>query len=84
MSFIYTVLIGLAAGAIAKLIMPGKDPGGWIVTTVLGIAGAIVAKYLGQLVGLYAEGETAGFIGAVVGAVILLGAYRLVTKSRKS
>ena len=83
MSFIYTVLIGLAAGAIAKLIMPGKDPGGWIVTTVLGIAGAIVAKYLGQLVGLYAEGETAGFIGAVVGAVILLGAYRLITKSRK-
>jgi uncharacterized membrane protein YeaQ/YmgE (transglycosylase-associated protein family) len=84
MSFIYTVLIGLAAGAIAKLIMPGKDPGGWIVTTLLGIAGAIVAKYLGQLVGLYAEGETAGFIGAVVGAVILLGAYRLITKSRKS
>ena len=84
MSFIYTVLIGLVAGAIAKLIMPGKDPGGWIVTTLLGIAGAIVAKYLGQLVGLYAEGETAGFIGAVVGAIILLGAYRLVTKSRKS
>ena len=84
MSFIYTVLIGLAAGAIAKLVMPGKDPGGWIVTTLLGIAGAIVAKYLGQLVGLYAEGETAGFIGAVVGAVILLGAYRLITKSRKS
>jgi uncharacterized membrane protein YeaQ/YmgE (transglycosylase-associated protein family) len=84
MSFIYTVLIGLAAGAIAKLVMPGKDPGGWIVTTLLGIAGAIVAKYLGQLVGLYAEGETAGFIGAVVGAVILLGAYRLITKSRKA
>ena len=84
MSFIYTVLIGLIAGAIAKLIMPGKDPGGWIVTTLLGVAGAIVAKYLGQLVGLYAEGETAGFIGAVVGAIILLGAYRLVTKSRKS
>jgi uncharacterized membrane protein YeaQ/YmgE (transglycosylase-associated protein family) len=84
MSFIYTVLIGLAAGAIAKLIMPGKDPGGWIVTTLLGVAGAIVAKYLGQLVGLYAEGETAGFIGAVVGAVILLGAYRLITKSRKA
>jgi uncharacterized membrane protein YeaQ/YmgE (transglycosylase-associated protein family) len=64
--------------------MPGKDPGGWIVTTLLGVAGAIVAKYLGQLVGLYAEGETAGFIGAVVGAVILLGAYRLITRSRKA
>lgn len=84
MSFIYTVVIGLAAGAIAKLIMPGKDPGGWIVTTLLGIAGAIVAKYLGQLVGLYAEGETAGFIGAVVGAAILLGAYRLITRPRKA
>lgn len=84
MSFIYTVLIGLAAGAVAKLIMPGKDPGGWIVTTLLGIAGAVVAKYLGQLVGLYAEGDAAGFIGAVVGAVILLGAYRLITKGKKA
>jgi uncharacterized membrane protein YeaQ/YmgE (transglycosylase-associated protein family) len=84
MSFIWTVLIGLAAGAAAKLIMPGKDPGGWIVTTLLGIAGAIVAKYLGQAVGLYAEGEAAGFIGAVVGAIILLGAYRLITKSKKA
>jgi len=84
MSFIWTVLIGLAAGAVAKLIMPGKDPGGWIITTLLGIAGAIVAKYLGQAVGLYAEGEAAGFIGAVVGAIILLGAYRLITKSKKA
>jgi len=84
MSFIWTVLIGLVAGAVAKLIMPGKDPGGWIITTLLGIAGAIVAKYLGQFVGLYAEGEAAGFIGAVVGAIILLGAYRLITKSKKA
>ena len=84
MSFIWTVLIGLAAGAVAKLIMPGKDPGGWIITTLLGIAGAVVAKYLGQFVDLYAEGEAAGFIGAVVGAIILLGAYRLITKSKKA
>jgi len=84
MSFIWTVLIGLAAGAVAKLIMPGKDPGGWIITTLLGIAGAVVAKYLGQFVDLYAEGEAAGFIGAVVGSIILLGAYRLITKSKKA
>jgi uncharacterized membrane protein YeaQ/YmgE (transglycosylase-associated protein family) len=84
MSLIWTLLIGLAAGAVAKLLMPGKDPGGWIITMLLGIAGAIVAKYLGQAVGLYAEGETAGFIGAVVGAVILLGAYRLITKPKKA
>lgn len=84
MSFIWTVVIGFAAGAVAKLIMPGKDPGGWVVTTLIGIAGAIVAKYLGQAVGLYAEGEAAGFIGAVVGAAILLGAYRLITKSKKA
>lgn len=84
MSFVWTVVIGFAAGAVAKLIMPGKDPGGWIVTTLTGIAGAIVAKYLGQAVGLYAEGETAGFIGAVVGAAILLGVYRLIAKPKKA
>jgi uncharacterized membrane protein YeaQ/YmgE (transglycosylase-associated protein family) len=84
MSFVYTVIIGFAAGAVAKLLMPGKDPGGWIVTTLLGIAGAIVAKYLGQMVGLYQEGEAAGFIGAVVGAALLLGVYRLIGKPKKA
>jgi uncharacterized membrane protein YeaQ/YmgE (transglycosylase-associated protein family) len=83
-SFIWTLLIGLAAGAVAKLVMPGKDPGGWFITMLLGIAGAVVAKYLGQLVGLYEEGEAAGFIGAVAGAVILLGVYRLITKPKKA
>lgn len=84
MSFIYTLIIGLVAGAVAKLLMPGKDPGGWFVTMLLGIAGAIVAKYLGQMVGLYQEGETAGFIGAVVGAALLLGVYRLIAKPKKT
>ena len=84
MSFVWTVIIGFAAGAVAKLLMPGKDPGGWIITTLLGIAGAIVAKYLGQAVGLYAEGEAAGFIGSVVGAVILLGVHRLIMKPKKA
>jgi uncharacterized membrane protein YeaQ/YmgE (transglycosylase-associated protein family) len=84
MSFVWTVLIGLIVGAVAKLIMPGKDPGGWIITTLLGIAGAIVATYLGQFLGLYASGEPAGFIASVVGAIILLWVYRLVTGTKKA
>jgi len=84
MSFVWTVIIGFIAGAVAKLLMPGKDPGGWIVTTLIGIAGSIVAKYLGEALGLYNEGDTAGFIGSVVGAVILLAAYRLITRGKKA
>ena len=80
MTIIWTILIGLAAGAIAKLIMPGKDPGGFIITILLGIAGSIVFTYLGQFIGLYQEGETAGFIGAVIGAIILLAVYRMFKK----
>lgn len=80
MGFIGTIVIGLVAGVVAKLIMPGKDPGGFIVTILLGIAGAFVATYLGQAVGWYEAGEGAGFLGAVVGAVIILIAYRLVVK----
>lgn len=80
MTIIWTILIGLAAGAVAKLLMPGKDPGGIIITILLGIAGSFVFTYLGQFLGLYKEGETAGFIGAVVGAVILLAIYRMFKK----
>jgi len=80
MAIIWTILIGLAAGAIAKLLMPGKDPGGFIITILLGIAGSIVFTYLGQFIGLYQEGETAGFIGAVIGAIILLAVYRMFKK----
>jgi uncharacterized membrane protein YeaQ/YmgE (transglycosylase-associated protein family) len=83
MSILWTIVIGLIAGALAKLIMPGKDPGGILVTIGLGIAGALVAKFLGQLAGLYQEGQSAGLIGSVVGAVILLWIYRVV-KSRKA
>jgi uncharacterized membrane protein YeaQ/YmgE (transglycosylase-associated protein family) len=82
MEIVWTILIGLAAGAIAKLLMPGKDPGGFIITILLGIAGSFLFTYLGKFVGLYQEGETAGFIGAVVGAVILLAIYRLLKKRR--
>jgi uncharacterized membrane protein YeaQ/YmgE (transglycosylase-associated protein family) len=80
MTIIWTILIGLAAGAVAKLLMPGKDPGGFIITILLGIAGSIVFTYLGQFTGLYQEGETAGFIGAVIGAIILLALYRMFKK----
>jgi uncharacterized membrane protein YeaQ/YmgE (transglycosylase-associated protein family) len=80
MTIVWTILIGLAAGAVAKLIMPGKDPGGFIITILLGIAGSIVFTYLGQFIGLYQEGETAGFIGAVIGAIILLAIYRMFKK----
>jgi uncharacterized membrane protein YeaQ/YmgE (transglycosylase-associated protein family) len=80
MGIIWTILIGLAAGVVAKLLMPGKDPGGFIITILLGIAGAFVASYLGQAVGWYRAGEGAGFIGAVVGAIILLIVYRMVAK----
>jgi uncharacterized membrane protein YeaQ/YmgE (transglycosylase-associated protein family) len=77
---IWTLIIGLLAGIVAKFLMPGRDPGGFIVTMLLGVAGSFVATWLGQAVGWYHAGEGAGFIGAVVGAVILLIAYRLVKR----
>jgi uncharacterized membrane protein YeaQ/YmgE (transglycosylase-associated protein family) len=80
MTIVWTILIGLVAGAVAKFIMPGKDPGGIIITILLGIAGSVVFTYLGKFLGLYQEGETAGFIGAVVGAIILLAIYRMFKK----
>jgi uncharacterized membrane protein YeaQ/YmgE (transglycosylase-associated protein family) len=80
MHIIWTLLIGLLAGIVAKIITPGKDPGGCIVTMLLGIAGAFLATYLGQMIGWYKAGQGAGFIGAVVGAVILLVAYHILRK----
>ena len=80
MHIIWTILIGLVAGAVAKLIMPGKDPGGFIITTLLGIVGALVATYLGHLIGWYKAGEGAGFVGAIVGSILLLLIYRLIRK----
>ena len=82
MGLLYTVVVGLVVGVVAKFLMPGKDPGGYIITTLLGIGGAVVATYLGQMIGIYRAGQTAGFIGAVVGAVLILGVYRKV-KGRK-
>jgi len=82
MGLIATLIIGLIVGVVAKLLMPGKDPGGFIVTTILGIAGAFVAKFIGQAVGWYQEGQAAGFIASVVGAILLIAIYRLLTKGR--
>jgi uncharacterized membrane protein YeaQ/YmgE (transglycosylase-associated protein family) len=79
MSFIWIIIIGFVAGVIAKLIMPGpNEPSGFILTTVLGIVGAMVFTFLGQAVGWYQPGETAGFIGATVGAIIVLFVWGMI------
>ncbi|RMH21432.1 MAG: GlsB/YeaQ/YmgE family stress response membrane protein [Acidobacteria bacterium] len=82
MHLIWTLVIGFLAGALAKWIMPGKDPGGFIVTTLLGVGGAFLGTFLGQLLGLYPPGGRAGFIGAVIGALIILAVYRQIKKKR--
>lgn len=83
MGIIWTIIIGFLAGLVAKWIMPGdKEPSGFILTTLLGIIGAFVASYLGQAIGWYRAGEGAGFIGAVVGAIIVLAIYGMVARRR--
>lgn len=82
MEIIGTIIIGLAAGVIAKLLMPGKDPGGCIITILIGIAGAFVATYLGKFIGIYEPGEAAGFIGAVIGSILILWVYRILVKRK--
>ena len=77
------IVIGGLAGGIAKLLMPGKDPGGCIVTILLGIAGALVAGWLGQAIGWYEAGEGAGFVAAIVGAFLLLLVYRVIAGRRR-
>jgi uncharacterized membrane protein YeaQ/YmgE (transglycosylase-associated protein family) len=79
---LWTAIIGIVVGALAKLIMPGKDPGGIFITMLLGIAGSFLGTWLGRLVGHYQEGDSAGFIMSLVGALILLGIYHLVRRSR--
>ena len=80
MGILWTIIIGFIAGVIAKFIMPGdKEPSGFIMTTILGIVGAFVASYLGWALGWYSPGEGAGLIGAVVGAIIVLFVYGLIT-----
>jgi uncharacterized membrane protein YeaQ/YmgE (transglycosylase-associated protein family) len=77
MDILVMIIVGLIVGAIAKLLMPGRDPGGIIVTILLGIAGALIAGFLGRSLGWYGPGEAAGFIASVLGAMLLLFIYRL-------
>jgi uncharacterized membrane protein YeaQ/YmgE (transglycosylase-associated protein family) len=84
LSLIWMMFIGLIVGALAKLIMPGRDPGGIVVTMLLGIAGALVAGALGRMLGLYAPGQHAGFIMSTLGAILLLAIYRLATHRHSS
>ena len=77
-ALLWTCVVGLVVGALAKLIMPGKDPSPWWVTMLLGIGGALLANFLGRMVGWYKEGEGAGFIAATLGAVLILWIYRMI------
>ena len=81
-SFIWAIIIDGLAGLVAKFLTPGRDPGGFIITILLGIGGALVATWLGQAVGWYRAGEGAGFIASIVGAVIILFIYRMVAGRR--
>ena len=83
MGIIWTIIIGLVAGIVAKFLMPGKnEPQGFVLTAILGIVGAFVASFLGQALGWYAPGEGAGLIGAIVGAVIVLFVWGMISKNR--
>ena len=80
MSIIWTIFIGFIVGLFARALMPGRDAMGFIITTLLGIGGAVVGKFFGQLVGIYGEHDPAGFIMSLLGAMILLFIYKLVRK----
>lgn len=82
MGLITILIVGLIVGAIAKLLVPGRDPGGWIVTILLGIAGAFVGTWLGRTLGVYQNGQSAGWIASIIGAVVLLLLYRAVVGRR--
>ena len=82
MSIIGTLLLGLLVGIVAKFLMPGRDPGGFIITALLGVAGAFLANWIGMKMGWYTEGEAAGFLASVGGAIVLLLLYRLLFRSR--
>lgn len=82
MGILSWILFGLVVGIIAKLLMPGRDPGGFIVTILLGIAGALLGGFVGQAMGLYGPGESAGWIMSILGAIILLALYRMMMRRR--
>ncbi len=80
---LWTLFIGLLVGLVAKFIMPGRDPGGWIVTMLLGVAGAFVANFIGKNLGWYTDTEFAGFLASVLGAIIILIIYRIVIDKKR-
>ena len=82
MGILMWILFGLVVGVIAKLLMPGRDPGGFIVTILLGIAGALVGGFVGRAMGLYAENEGAGFFMSILGAIVLLALHRMMVRRR--
>jgi uncharacterized membrane protein YeaQ/YmgE (transglycosylase-associated protein family) len=82
MSILWMIVIGLIVGALAKLLMPGRDPGGVLMTIVVGICGSILAGLTGRAIGWYAEGQPAGFIASVLGAILLLALYRMIMPQR--
>ncbi|HEY0706388.1 MAG TPA: GlsB/YeaQ/YmgE family stress response membrane protein [Polyangia bacterium] len=82
MHILWTLIIGLIVGAIAKLLMPGRDPGGFIVTALIGIAGSFVASFLGRTLGLYRAGTAPGIIASILGAMLLLFLYRVIQRRR--
>jgi uncharacterized membrane protein YeaQ/YmgE (transglycosylase-associated protein family) len=81
MSILWMIVIGLVIGVLAKILMPGRDPGGAVMTMLLGIGGSILAGFIGRSAGWYAEGEPAGFIASVLGAILLLALYRAIASS---
>jgi uncharacterized membrane protein YeaQ/YmgE (transglycosylase-associated protein family) len=82
MAILSWIVFGLVIGIIAKLLMPGRDPGGFIVTILLGVAGALVGGFVGRAMGLYSAGQSAGWIMSVLGAIILLALYRMMVRRR--
>ena len=82
MSFLVWIVFGAVVGVVAKLLMPGRDPSGFFMTIILGIAGALLGGFLGRALGLYREGDPVGFVMALVGAMILLVAYRVIGRGR--
>ena len=84
MYILITLIVGLVVGALAKLVMPGRDPGGIFVTMLLGVAGAFIAGMLGHSLGWYAIGEGPGLVASVLGSVVLLGIYRLIAHPRRT
>lgn len=82
MGILSWILFGLVVGVIAKLLMPGRDPGGFIITMLIGIAGALLGGFIGRAMGFYGPGEAAGWLMSILGAIILLALYRMMARRR--